>query len=87
MLSSIFRTVNLRSSAYFRIKSQEIGFYVFVKMLPYHIGVAKDIIKIMSCVEGDRSDCQPETNCCPKREAEGTGGCKGPTVCSVTVNT
>ena len=39
-------------------------------------------IKIMPCVEGDRSDCQPEAS-----SAEGNGGCRGLTICSVTLNT
>ena len=37
----------------------------------------ENIIKIVPCVEGDRSDCQPEVSSklyCPKPKAEGSGG-------------
>ena len=33
-------------------------------------------IKIMPCVEGDRSDCRPEASSI----AEGNGGCRGLTI-------
>ena len=40
------------------------------------------IIKIMPCVEGDRSDCQPKAS----SSASGNGGCRGLTIWSVTLN-